>query len=104
MPVEIQSEAPEEDEQRFHHETQPTVCACCYYAPSDARYRPWWDWLCMHDTAKLPATFNPVTGQTVADPPRIKCRSKNMGNCPHWKEARNIFGLKIAVKERDNAH
>lgn len=78
---------------------QPNICAVCYFAPSDARYQPWWAWLCSHENAKLPVWFNPVTGQTVADPPRRKCKDRNpAGSCPDWVEGKNVMGLKISVK------
>lgn len=90
----IRSEAPE-DEQRHGM----TVCATCYYAPSDARHRPWWDWMCQHEKAKLPPWPNPVTGQNIPDPPRLKCRDRNKGACADWRESINVFGIKVPTKE-----
>lgn len=78
-----------------------TICAMCHYAPSDARYRPWWEWLCMAEAAKLPSWMNPVTGQNVADPPRLRCKVRNTGQCPDWKETHNVFGLKVTKKQGD---
>jgi hypothetical protein len=76
--------------------SDPTVCAACYYAPNDARYRPWYEWLCGHENAKLGVWFNPVTGQTIADPPRVKCKTRNpAGKCPDWQEGKNVMGIKV---------
>ena len=102
--IELPSEAPEDDQQRFDHETsQPRkpVCATCHYAPSNARYAAWWEWQCQHPKAALPAFYNPVTGQTVADPPRLRCKDRNKGSCQDYAQTQNVFGLKIRKKETD---
>ena len=97
----IRSEAPEDEQLRYEAETRKSVCATCHYAPSNARYAAWWEWQCQHDKAKLPATWNPVTGQVVADPPRMRCKDRNKGACPDWAESQNVFGIKVRKKESE---
>lgn len=59
-----------------------TLCIECHWCPDDYKREPWWRWLCHHPDAALPAWLNPVTGQTVADPPFKRCKEINLGNCP----------------------
>jgi hypothetical protein len=61
----------------------PTICAKCNNVVN--RDASWRYWQCA--TAPRRATFNPVTGQTVADPPYGACRDINIGgNCGAFKQ------------------
>ena len=47
--------------------------------------QPWYRWLCLQQPRE--PQYNPVTGQTVADPPYYRCRDVNhSGDCPLFKE------------------
>jgi len=67
--------------------TEPTVCVGCknlyVVNPKDG----YWRWLCME--VKRAAWFNPVTGQTIADPPYSFCKDLNDGKCSMFEPGIN---------------
>jgi hypothetical protein len=66
---------------------EPTICAECeslfIVNPKDG----YWRWLCTK--VKRAAWFNPVNGQTAADPPYAFCKDLNDGNCAMFKAGIN---------------
>lgn len=67
----------------------PVVCALCSSLHDYAKKEHWWQWMCTKHP--LPQQYNPVTGQTVADPPFMRCKSVNDGNCTDFEEGPNCL-------------
>lgn len=77
----------------------PTVCATCAHLHITNKNDPWWRWLCMR--SEMPIVFNPVTGLTVADPPRKFCAKLNFGDCPEWESGPNSLQSREDIEAND---
>lgn len=64
-----------------------TICATCKNLYVVGKTDHWFRWLCY--AKKREAEFNPVTGETVADPPYDYCRHINFGMCVHYEKGPN---------------
>lgn len=64
-----------------------TVCTKCKNLFVVNKSDQWYRWLCM--AKKREQEFNPVTGDTVADPPYELCRYINYGGCIHYEAGVN---------------
>lgn len=66
------------------------VCALCRHLYIVSKGDAWWRWLCSQ--APREQEYNPVTGDTVADPPYARCREVNReGNCPMFDAGPNVL-------------
>lgn len=74
----------------------PSVCAKCVFLHATAKSDRWWAWLCTRHP--LPQFFNPVTGETVADPPYQRCKKINDGECLDFEAGPNILFPKEQTK------
>ena len=64
-----------------------SACVSCFHLYRVDKNDGYWRWLCKE--APLPDWYNPVTGETVADPPYRTCQSvrRELGNdneCPRF--------------------
>ena len=72
----------------------PAVCAKCVHLHGSAAKLDWWRWMCVK--APIAQKFNPVTGDTVADPPFMWCRYRNTeADCLDFSEGPNILHPKV---------
>ena len=53
--------------------SEQAVCARCRNCAG--QWEPWYRWRCLAFPRR--ATWNPVTGDTVADPPHERCKDRN---------------------------
>ena len=66
-----------------------TLCIECSHLIIENPRDAWWRWRCM--ARPLSQWFNPVTGQTVADPAYAKCRDMNNGQCGMFSAGPNQY-------------
>ena len=64
-----------------------SICVACRNVQVTNRNDPWYRWLCIK--APRAARFNPVTGDTVADPPWYYCKDENFGDCKLFEPGPN---------------
>ena len=75
-----------------------TICAKCVNLVIGVKGEHWWKWQCFASPRK--ARFNPVTGQTVADPPYHFCREMNpIGDCVMYSEGHNTLNPKLMPEQ-----
>lgn len=67
------------------------VCKKCAFLHGSAKSDPPYRWMC---TARpLEATYNPVVGEDIADPPYAFCRFVNTNThpCEMFESGNNVF-------------
>lgn len=69
------------------------ICRQCRHLFVVNKGDSWWRWLCMK--APMPARWNPVLGETIADPPYALCRYTNSGDCEHFEAGFNQLNPKV---------